>query len=84
MIIKPKALIMLIWNSIILVPMVPMYLQEIVIFSFFLFLKIVKVLFKMKLQSFFSSEFFQGPANHDFLYLSPTYQNGINRSFPCS
>ena len=53
-----------------LIPMVRLLLQSIVIFSFFLFLKIVKVEFKMKLQSSFCLEFSQVPTKHDSLYLS--------------
>ena len=57
MIVKPKSLIIMIWNSIMLIPMVTMLYRAIEIFSFFLFFKIVRIEFKMKLQSSFCLEF---------------------------
>ena len=70
MIVKTNLLIMLMSNPIMLIPMVRISLQSTLNYSIFSFLKIVKIEFKMTLQSFFCLEFSIVPAKHNFLYLS--------------
>ena len=53
------------------------------LFFFFLFFRIVKIDFKMKLQSSFCLEFFQVLAKHDFCIFHFIYKNRMNKSFPC-
>ena len=66
-----KSLIMLTQNLIMSIPFVRMLYQSTQKISIFLFLKIVEIGFKMKLQKFFYLDFFQVLAKLDFPYLSP-------------
>ena len=71
MMVKINLLIMLMSNPIMSIPMVRVIIAiNLKLFLFFLSLKIVKIEFKITLQSSFCLEFSIVLAEHDFLYFS--------------
>ena len=85
MIEKTNRVMILTRNFIMSIPMVRMLYQSSSNITIFFFLKIVKIEFKMKLQRFFLFGFFSKCLqNLTFHIFHVTYQNEMNKSFPCS